>query len=375
MLTGTAGLAGLGFGAAVVGIAATSDDAPPDPGAQTVEFYGEHQAGVATAAQAHANFIGLDFVDGPDADVLAGALRLWTQDAARLTAGSAGLADTEPELAVAPSNLTVTVGLGEGTFTAPGLASLRPEWLKPLPAFSIDRLEDRWRPTDVLLQICADDPTTLAHATRVLTSEVRTLLRQVWVQRGFHHRRNLFGQVDGTVQPAGSRHDDLLWHDGRGQQWMAGGTSVVLRRIALDMDEWEALDRPGRELVVGRKLSNGAPLTGTQEHDEPDFDAAIGGLPVIPSSSHIARAHQRSDREQFLRRGYNYDEGTGETGLIFAAYQRDPVAQFLPVQQRLAEHDDLNVWTTPIGSAVYAVLPGATRDAPLGMSLLGTRMG
>ena len=97
---------------------------------------------------------------------------------------------------------------------------------------------------------------------------------------------------------------------------------------------------------------------------------------MIPESSHIARAHARAEHEQFLRRAYNYDDppepGTADTsnsGLLFAAYQHDPVAQYVPVQQRLAEYDDLNVWTTPIGSAVYAMLPGASESRPLGSSL------
>ena len=41
--------------------------------------------------------------------------------------------------------------------------------------------------------------------------------------------------------------------------------------------------------------------------------------------------------------------------------------QFLPVQRRLAEADLLNLWTTPVGSAVFAVLP----RAPLPGEILG----
>ncbi|KXT55623.1 peroxidase [Gordonia sp. QH-12] len=385
LLAGGAGLAGIGIGAAAVGVGREFSSPDPAAGSGLTPFYGTHQSGIVTPAQSHAQFVGLDLVDPTDVDTFAGVLRLWTQDASRLTRAEPSLSDTEPELAVLPCNLTVTVGLGDRVFRAPALAPLRPSWLAPLPPFSIDRLDPRWGQTDLLLQIGADDPVALAHATRMLTSSVRRSVRVRWVQRGFRNSpgmapgtmRNLFGQVDGTVQPSPDDYGSLLWDDGREQPWMAGGTSLVLRRIAMHMDTWEALDRRGRELSTGRTLDNGAPLTGRYESDDPDFEASRGGIPVIPPSSHIARAHRRAPDEQFIRRGFNYDdppeEGSADTsnsGLIFAAYQRDPVKQYIPVQRRLDEHDDLNEWTTPIGSSVYAILPGAAPSRPLGASLL-----
>lgn len=392
VLAGMTGLAGLGVGAAAgVGIG-RSDRREPEAAlaSQTVDFYGTHQAGIVTPPQAHANFVGLDLVDPRDPATLAGILRLWSQDGARLVQGVPGLADPEPELAPNPSRLTVTVGLGPGAFDAAPLRAKRPGWLGPLPSFAIDRLQDRWGQTDLIVHVGSDDPLTLAHATRILTAEVRTLVKTRWVQRGFRTargtqpdsqtQRNLFGQIDGTVQPAADRYDELIWDDGADQPWLAGGTSMVVRRIAMHMDTWEALDRGGREFALGRRLGNGAPLTGTEEHDEPDFTATKNTFPVIPETSHIARAHRRADHEQFLRRSYNYDEppeppvdgmpaDSSNIGLVFVTYQRDPVKQFVPVQQRLSDLDHLNEWTTPIGSAVYAMLPGAEPDRPLGYSL------
>ena len=125
-LAGTAGLAGLGVGAAAVGLGVERSSSDAEPARQTVDFYGRHQAGITTAPAAHANFIGLDLVDPTNTADLAGALTLWTQDGARLTAGTPGLADPEPELATAPSRLTVTVGLGPRAFSGPGLAERRP---------------------------------------------------------------------------------------------------------------------------------------------------------------------------------------------------------------------------------------------------------
>ena len=60
-----------------------------------------------------------------------------------------------------------------------------------------------------------------------------------------------------------------------------------------------------------------------------------------------------------------------EAGLLFAAFQADPVRQFVPMQQRLATGDLLNFWTTPIGSAVFAILPGPAEGEILGQALVG----
>lgn len=376
--------AGLGIGAATAGAAA-----PALVGPQTEPFHGIHQSGVATTPQTHAQFVGLDLAAGiREPSIVDGLMRIWSQDAASLMAGKPALADVDDEIAASPARLTVTLGIGPTLFDRVGLASRRPSWLHPLPAFGIDRLDDAWGQTDIMMQVCADDPITVAHAVRALTASVRGRTRIRWSQRGFRSSptthaagttmRNLMGNVDGTVN---LRSDDeferYVWCDRSDQDWMAGGTSMVLRRIAINLDTWEELDRDGRELSVGRRIDSGAPLTGDREFDTPDFGASEAGIPVIPQGSHIARAHQRHPEEQFLRRAYNYDDapGPGQTsnsGLLFAAYQRDIDKQFLPVQRRLDEHDALNQWTTPIGSAVYAIPPGATEGRHLGAGLFDT---
>ncbi|WP_330230111.1 Dyp-type peroxidase [Nocardia sp. NBC_00508] len=364
-----AGAAGIGIG--TVALTGTREPAPAREGA-TEPFYGPHQAGIATVPQSHAMFVAFDLKPDTRRDDLTGLLKIWTDDAARLTQGRPALADTEPELARRPARLTVTVGFGPAVFRVAGLEQRRPSWLRPVPPFAIDRLEPAWTGGDLLLQICADEVTTVSHAVRVLCRSVSSLVSVRWVQRGFRDAapgttpRNLMGQVDGTVNlaPGTPEFARLVWDDGATLPWLAGGTSCVLRRIAMTLDTWDEIDREERELTVGRTVANGAPLTGTDEFDEPDFTAVdANGIPVIPPSSHIARAHHTHEGERFLRRGYNYDDAPepgriSNSGLLFAAYQRDVDTQFLPVQHRLAEFDALNVWTTPIGSAVFVIPPG-----------------
>ncbi|MBC2637764.1 Dyp-type peroxidase [Rhodococcus wratislaviensis] len=218
------GAVGVGWGAHE-----TADHLRPDSpsdGGLTEPFHGPHQGGVATAPQAHAQFVGLDLRAGADRATVAGLLRVWTEDAARLTAGTPALADTEPELAATPARLTVTVGLGPGAFTAASVVDRQPSWLRPLPAFGIDELDDtRWGQTDLLLQICADDPVAVAHAARVLIKNVRSLVAVRWSQRGFRNARrsrpagttmrNLMGQVDGTTNPGPTEFDSRHCHVSR----------------------------------------------------------------------------------------------------------------------------------------------------------------
>ncbi|MGA9872138.1 MAG: Dyp-type peroxidase [Rhodococcus sp. (in: high G+C Gram-positive bacteria)] len=388
----------LGGGAAALGAAGLTSAAgftvgdaraaTPVTGGETVEWRGIHQAGVVTEPQSHALFVGLNLVAGAGRREVTGIMKVWTEDIGRLTQGAPALADTESELATRASRLTVTVGFGPAVFDAVGLPEYRPSWLKPLPAFGIDRLDPNYSGGDLLLQVCADDPVTVAHAVRVLTKNVRSLVVVGWTQRGFRRSRgvekpgttmrNLMGQVDGTVNPSPDADDfeKLVWDDGSEQPWFRHGTSMVLRRIRIEMDTWDELDRTGREQSVGRTLDTGAPLTGVGEFDEADFTATDRfGIPVIPPSSHIARAHHLHDGERIFRRAYNYDDppGPGElsnSGLLFACYQRNVDTQFVPIQHRLDQFDALNEWTTPIGSAVFAILPGVGHTGYLGGSLL-----
>lgn len=385
-------------GAAVAGVASRDDRAAPagepiaragEAAMRTTVFHGPHQPGVADAPPPYAAWVAFDLPPGASRDSLRRLLRVWTDDIARLMDGTGPLTDVESELAAVPAGLAVTVALGPGAYAAAGLVTDRPGWLRPLPAFEVDRLEERRSGGDLLLQLGAASPMAVAHAQRRLITAAGSLAGVRWVQRGFREpfaseggkvrMRTLFGQVDGTVNLAtDGSDDDLLWIGEEGPRGLAGGTSMVVRRIALDLDGWDRVDRASRENAVGRRLSNGAPLTGVDEDDPLDLEAVDHlGFPVIDTFSHVRRAMPQQPHERFLRRPYNYDDepAAGQrsnSGLVFVAFQADAVRQFLPVQRRLAESDLMNLWTTPTGSGVYAVLPGVRRPGEyLGQELLG----
>ncbi|WP_240333928.1 Dyp-type peroxidase [Rothia sp. ZJ932] len=402
---------GVGLGAVALATAACSTSAGQQEEKQSqsevtplvdtrVAFYGKRQAGIDTPAQAHAVFIALDLCEGTNTQALIRLMRVLTADAAKLCAGEPSLVDQEPELAAVAANLTVTFGFGEKIFDIAAPAA-KPQWLKPLPAFDeIDRLEDAWNDGDLLLQLCANDRMTLAHAQRTLLKGARPFVTVRWVQDGFLRAhgsekpgetpRNLFGQVDGTVNPRqeDGTIDRYVWGENvEGlTPWVPGGTSLVIRRIHMNLDTWDLSDRPAREDAVGRKLSNGAPLTGEHEHDKADLEAVNElGFEVIAPYAHIRRAAPEKDIERILRRPYNYDlpvaaasgisqhgdtaGGISQSGLIFCSYQVDPLAQFVPIQRRLATLDMLNTWTVPIGSAVFALPPGCAPGQYIGQQL------
>ncbi|MFC0582937.1 Dyp-type peroxidase [Micrococcoides hystricis] len=407
----TAALTAGGFGAGRLSAAQDIDEKLSLIGSDIVDFYGARQAGVGTSPQAHACFIGLNLKPDTDAKGLTRMLQLLTDDAARLSTGTPPLADPEPELALRPARLTVTFGFGRKVMDLLN-PQLTPEWLKPLPKYGIDKLQKRYTGGDLLLQICADDPLTVAHARRMLLKDSRYYTTMAWIQHGFRNARgsypekttmrNLFGQVDGSANPdRGSENFDYLVYGegelghipagmdaekgGHLKPWFPNATSLVLRRIEMNLDTWDELDRPAREMSVGRTLDTGAPITGGGEFDEPDFEKINPhGFPAIPDISHMRRSRSDNPDEQIFRRAYNYedvpdavwegeadeDTAVSNAGLLFASYQADVEKQYMPIQQRLADLDHLNIWTTPIGSAVFVIPPGADEGEYVGQKLV-----
>lgn len=399
LLAGTAGAGALGVGAAAVGLeralrgsgptSGPADQAEaPLHGEATLPFHGEHQAGVGTPAQASSSYLALDLREEVDRAGIIRMLRLLTDDAARLTQGRPALADTEPELATAPARLTVTFGFGRGLLERAQVEV--PAWLGPLPAFEIDELQEEFCGGDLLLQVASDDPLTVSHAARMLLKDSRAFTTVRWVQQGFRRahgterpgvtQRNLFGQVDGSANPQldSSHFDTVVWID---EGPFAGGTSMVIRRIRMDLDGWDEADTAAREQSTGTKLSNGAPLSGQEEGDHADFEArSEHGFPLIPEFAHMRRARGVDEgvHDEIFRRPYNYEDppapGSGalsESGQIFTSFQADLEGQFIPIQQRLSDLDLLNMWTTPIGSAVFAIPPGCAEGEFVGQAVIG----
>src|SRR5579884_548584 len=384
---------------------ATRVDGPPR---RIVPFYGPHQAGIATPAPAQLLFATYDLLPGATADDLRRLLQRWSAAAARLAAGEPSPGDPVPDPAATPRDanaaagddpaaLTLTFGLGPGVFAPErGLADRRPGGLAPLPPFRNDALDPARSGGDLAVQACAEDPLVVFHAIRVLSSLADGVARPRWTQRGFgattdvrlsgETPRNLQGFKDGTANPRPDEPEfaPTVWvQDDDEPAWLRGGSFLVVRRIRMDLDRWDTLSVADQERVIGRAKGSGAPLSGGDEHTPVDLDArGPDGSLLVPANSHVHLTNPaRNFGARMLRRGYSYDDGWDpmasdgagrlDAGLFFLAYVRDPVAQFIPMQQRLANADALNRFVTHVGSALFAIPPGAPDGGYVGQTLLG----
>ncbi len=343
---------------------ATRDDAPPaaaDRRGLGVEHspYGVHQAGITAPTPAVVEVVALDLLPSTDRAALGRLLRAWTGDIEALTTGRPTPGDTEPWLAAARADLTVTVGLGPGALAAGRVEG--PLGFEPVPPMRHDRLEDAWSGGDLVLVVGAREGTTLAHAVRQLLRDAAPFARERWRQTGFWNGtdaegrpvvgRNLFGQLDGTANPTPGTDvfDETVWIPATA--W-AAGTTLVVRRIAMDLDTWAELTRDKQEQALGRTLDDGA------------------RLPDPGPQAHARLAHPMENAgARIFRKGVSYATGR-QSGLVFMSYQASVAGQFVPIQRSLDRADSLNTWTTAVGSASFAVLPGFAEGDWLGSGLL-----
>lgn len=363
--------------------AVSAQGAAPQPPGATVSPYGPHQPGIAQHTPAAAEVLALTLLPAalPANDPVARVrlLKVWTGTVEALTRGRVAPGDATPYMAQANSDLTITVGLG-----ARAMVGIEPPpGFEAVPDMDHDRLRPEWSGGDLYLSVAAKDATTVQHAVRRLLADAAPWAQLAWRQVGSWNGiaadgrpqtgRNHFGQIDGSGNPTPGTEefDRTVWiADG---PW-AGGSTVVVRRISMDIVEWEKLTPDEQQISVGRRLDNGAPLTGTKESDDLDIDALdASGRRIIAMDAHSRRSHpDLNGGARIFRKGLNYVHGDGadpETGLVFVSYQASVADQFTPIQRMLDTGDQLNEWTTAIGSAEFAVLPGFAEGEWLGQRL------
>jgi dye decolorizing peroxidase len=340
---------------------ATMVDLKKDPSiaAAVEEFYGAHQNGIEIDRQSNATLISFDIRDGIDKSAIARLMRLWTNDSSELMQGNPIIGDPQAEMAENPARLTVLIGYGYSLFKKIGIEDQWPISERAIPEYKIDRLEDRWSDGDLILQISGDNPQSIFHAAQVLERDAAPFATVRWQQRGFldpagintsNVSRNLLGQLDGTANKKNETEefDEIAWvKEGE----LAKGTTMVVRRIRMTLDTWNKVSTDSKSKVIGRSLEDGSLL----ETSTP--------------SAHQSRAFTKGSAG-LIRRGFNYDDnylpdGTRDAGLIFISFQAQ-VKSYLEIQGKLNEMDDLNRYTTPVGSGLFIVPPGTERGGYIG---------
>lgn len=386
---GAAGATGLIAGGASGAVSAETLRDEPTPltavGANRVPFHGPHQAGITTPLQAAGHFAAFDLAPGAGRKEAAALLRRWAATAEQLTTGDdrADGARTGIALDAGPASLTVTFGFGHSFFSRTGLERRRPEALRPLPAFSADALDRRRSDGDLWLQIGADDGLVAFQALRLLQRDAGGTAALRWQMSGFNRtpgtteepmtQRNLMGQVDGTNNPKPGDEDfdeHVFVPSGGEPAWMAGGSYAVFRRIRMLLDTWDHLSLERQERVIGRRKSDGAPLSGGTETTPVDLNEQLpDGSLAIAGDAHVRVAAPESNGgATMLRRSFSYHDGyrddaggaAPDAGLLFVAWQADPLRGFVPVQRKLDRGDGLSRFLRHESSGLFAV-PGGTR--------------
>jgi deferrochelatase/peroxidase EfeB len=310
-------------------------------------------------------------------------------------------ADSGEVLGLSPARLTITFGFGPGLFIKDGqdrygLAALRPPALVDLPRFAGDQLVDGRTGGDLSVQACADDPQVAFHAIRQLSRLAYNVAQIRWVQTGFNANfnpretpRNLMGFKDGTKNPHitdSSTMNKFIWVGGEGPEWMRGGSYMVTRRIRIALEHWDRMNLAFQEQTVGRHKYSGAPLGGTNEFDEADYDATDkDGNPIIPENAHVRLAAAvNNDGAQILRRPFSYNDGANFTaerwppwrqdieydaGLFFLCYQSDPRTGFIKLFDKMSKFDMMNQFVTHTGSGIFACPGGIIEGQYIGQGL------
>ncbi|MDI9895042.1 iron uptake transporter deferrochelatase/peroxidase subunit [Rhodococcus sp. IEGM 1381] len=395
----------VGTGAALVGVGAIAGHATASgaelPTSDVVEFRGDHQAGIVTPAQDRMHFVAFDITTDSRDDVVA-LLKKWTLMAERLTKGEETFdggavdggeynvpSDTGEALGLTASSLTLTIGFGPSMFDRFDLASKRPASLADLQHFPADNLDPRRSGGDLCIQACADDPQVAVHAIRNLARVGFGTVSVKWSQLGFGRTsststtqatpRNLFGFKDGTANLKAedpSLLDENVWvASDDDQEWMAGGSYLVARRIRMLIESWDRTTLKEQERVIGRSKGSGAPLGQKDEFDALDFESQGPEGTFIDKTAHVRLASKENlGGVQLLRRGYNFTDGSDgfghlDAGLFFIAYCRDPLTQFVPMQLALSRKDALNEYIQHVGSAVFACPPGVGESEYWGSTL------
>ncbi|MEU3187643.1 Dyp-type peroxidase [Streptomyces sp. NPDC006923] len=385
-LHGTAaGVAGA-VGGGLLGSEATAD--ARRAGADTVPFFGRHQAGIATPPQQDAIFLACD-VTVPNRAELTRLFVTLTERARFLTSGgrppavSANSAPSDSGILgprIPANNLTVTVGAGASLFDGRyGLSGRKPVQLITMRPFRHDDLDPALSNGDLLIQLCADHRDNTVHALIDLLTHTTGAMKLRWRIDGQRNpprpegvRRDWFGFKDGIANP--DLHDpaqvnQVVWTQPHTDEpaWAAGGTYHVVRIVHFQVEAWQKVPVAQQERIFGRRKASGAPMYAVSENASDLLDPVYTNDPqglITPLDSHIRLANpqtpETASTSSILRRSYDYDRSPNvpelDMGHAFVCFQRE-LNTYIAMQTRL-EEEALVPYISPRGGGYFFALPG-----------------
>lgn len=266
------------------------------------------------------------------------------EHAREVAAACAALPQLAQRLAKGESaaKLEAAIGFGASFWDAVS-AGQRPALLRPFVSIGAGGLNSPATGGDVFLHIKSQRPDLNLDLARAFLAQVEGKVQASEEVHGFGYRdsRDLTGFIDGTMNPRGKARARAALIGAEDSRF-AGGSYVLTQRYAHDLKRWAALSVHEQEAIIGRRKRD------SQE------------LAHAPVTAHIRRAEIKDGEEELpiLRQSMPYGSASGELGLYFVAYAKDP-GRFERMLRRMlgaagdGGHDRLMEFTRPVSGAFF----------------------
>ncbi|MDR3606798.1 MAG: Dyp-type peroxidase [Oligoflexia bacterium] len=206
--------------------------------------------------------------------------------------------------------LTCSVGFG-AQFWDSISPNARPAQLRPLRAIGAGARKAPGTGGDLFFHICSERSDLNFECAKNIVNALGGKVRVLEEVSAFAYRdsRDLTGFIDGTQNPKGDERAEaaLIGSEDPG---FAGGSYALTQRYVHNLKSWATLSDAEQEKVIGRTKADSEELP-------PELK---------PENSHISRAELREGEVEYkiVRQSLPYGTASGESGLYFVAYAKDP---------------------------------------------------
>lgn len=210
-------------------------------------------------------------------------------------------------------SVALVIGLGPTAYDAARfgkkVAASRPGDLHPISYSAVLGFDAAKSQRDMLVRVTSDSMWFNQQVCRYIWRQLAGRISDYTMDCGYANPNGrspiLGGFFDGTGNPIGEERDKAVFLTGA----QRGGTYLAWFRIRFDQERFESHTLAEQQVIIGRVHKSGRQL------------------PNDKASSHRAKA-EGDGSNTILRQGVVYDEGPGQTGLIFASVQASLTDQF-----------------------------------------------